>query len=232
MLLANVLNYALGEWLDRQIPNWTPPIATADGSTLNTSRYYLDQGDTVLAGRPDEEALMDFYAYLDHGGAAAYLDWRAARKELRGVATPLLQRAIAVADSNNTGKYLSLLLLIITGLLLFGRAFRESSWFTPVLHFGIILGTAALYGSLSSPFFTGLIAGSWLLYFGSLRLFLPIYHTEWSRLMRPLLSLCLFLLAAMAWRGPEVVDYWFWTSPLFRLALVTVLLFTVFFHFS
>lgn len=232
LLLANVLNYALGEWLDQQIPNWAPPEAMADGSTFNTSRYYQNRSDTLLAGRPDEEALLDFYAYLDQGGSATYLDWQASRKELRGVATPFLQRAITVADANNTGKYLSLLLLIFTGLLLFGRAFKESSWLTPVLHFGIVLGTAALYGSLSAPLFMGLVAGSWLLYFGSLRAFLPIYHTEWSRLMRPGLSLCLFLLAAMAWRGPEVIDYWFWTSPLFRLGLVTVLLFTVFFHFS
>ncbi len=36
----------------------------------------------------------------------------------------------------------------------------------------------------------------------------------------------------MSLRGPELVDFWFWTSPLFRLALVLVFLLTIFFHLS
>jgi len=103
---------------------------------------------------------------------------------------------------------------------------------SPLLYLGIFSGTAALFGSLSAPLFTITVAVSLVIYFGSLRLFLPIYHTEWTRLLRPGLTFSIFLLAAMAWRSPEVVDYWFWTSPLFRLGLVTVSLLTIFFHFS
>lgn len=50
--------------------------------------------------------------------------------------------------------------------------------------------------------------------------------------MRPLLTLLLFFLGTMALRGPELIEYWFWTSPLYRLGLTFVLLMTVFFHFS
>jgi len=232
ILLANVLNFALGRWLTEKTAEWSPTEAVADGSSLNTSRYFQERADTSLAGTPDIEALMDYYTWLDQGGSDAYLKWEAAKSELRAVSTPFLQRALTVAESSNAGRYLSLLLLIITGLLLWGRGLREQSFLTPLLYFGICTGTAALFGSLSSPLFTAVVAGWLLLYFGGLRLFLPIWHVEWSRLMRPSLTLCIFLLATMAWRGPELVDYWFWTSPFFRLGLVLVMLLTVFFHLS
>jgi len=232
VLLANVLNYALGTWLDRQIPNLVPPVATVDGSTLNTSRYFAEQRDTALAGKPDEEALLDFYAYLEEGGTTAYGNWRTARTDLRSSSDAFRLRALEIADASNAGRFLSLLLLVVTLLLLFGNALKETSLLAPLLYLGIFTGTAVLYGSISAPLFTVTVAVSLVLYFGALRLFLPIYHTEWMRLLRPGLNLCIFLLATMAWRGPELVDYWFWTSPLFRLGLVTVCLFTVFFHFS
>lgn len=232
ILLANILNFALGRWLTEKTAEWAPPVAVADGSTLNTSRYFQERADTTLAGSPDAEALLDFYTWLDRGGSDAYLTWEASRRDLRAASTPFLQRALTVAESSNAGRYLSLLLLIITILLLWGRGLREQYFLTPFLYLGICTGTAALFGSLSSPMFTALIAGWLILYFGGLRLFLPIWHVEWSRLMRPSLTLCIFLLAAMSLRGPELVDFWFWTSPLFRLALVLVLLLTIFFHLT
>ncbi|TXF90728.1 hypothetical protein FUA23_04610 [Neolewinella aurantiaca] len=232
VLLANVLNYALGTWLDSQIPNLVPPVAVADGSTLNTSRFFVQQADTVLAGTPDAETLLDFYAYLDEGGTSAYSNWRTARADLKTASAPFRLRALEIADASNSGRFLSLLLLIITLLLFFGRVLKETSLFTPVLYLLIYAGTTILYGSLSAPLFSATVVGSLVVYFGGLRLFLPIYHTEWVRLMRPGLTFCLFLLAVMAWRGPELVDYGFWTSPLFRLCLVLVILLTVFFHLS
>jgi hypothetical protein len=232
VLLANVLNYALGTWLDRQIPNLVPPVATVDGSALNTSRFYAEQPDTILIDKPDEEALLNFYAYLDEGGTSAYSRWRTARANLRTASDPFRLRALEIANASNTGKFLSLLLLIITLLLLFGNVLKETSLLTPLLYLGIFTGTAALYGSLLAPLFTSTVAVSLVIYFGGLRLFLPIYHTEWMRLLRPGLTFCIFLLAVMSWRGPELVDYWFWTSPLFRLGLVLVILLTLYFHFS
>ncbi|MFT6000345.1 MAG: hypothetical protein ACI81P_002806 [Neolewinella sp.] len=232
LLLAYVLSYALGSWLDRQIPNLVPPVATVDGSSLNTSRYYKEHPDTLLAAQPDAEALLDFYTYLDKGGRSAYQNWRNARTDLSSSGSAFRLRALQLADATNTGKYLSLFLLIFTLLLLYGRGLRESRILTPVFYLIIFTGTTALYGSLSAPLFTGAVVGFIVLYFAGLRLFLPIYHTEWVRLMRPGLTFSCFLLAVMAWRGPELVDYWFWTSQLFRLALVTVILLTLFFHLS
>ena len=232
LLLAYVLSYALGSWLDSQIPNLVPPVATVDGSTVNTSRYYEEHPDTLPAAQSDAEALLDFYTYLDQGGRSAYQNWRTARADLRTSNSAFRLRALELADATNTGRYLSLFLLIATFLLLYGRGLKESSILTPVFYLFIFIGTIALYGNLSAPLFTGVLGGFIVLYFAGLRAFLPIYHTEWVRLMRPGLTFSCFLLVVMAWRGPELVDYWFWTSQLFRLALVTVILLTLFFHLS
>jgi|GEM_PF-2047210 len=232
VLLANVLNYALGSWLERQMPELAPLAASVDGSAYNTSRYYENLPEAALALSPDAEALLDFYVYLDEGGRENYAQWRTAYDDLRESGNKFRLRALEIAHANNTGKYLALLLLIVALLLRFGHGLHETFLVTPLLYFGIFTGTAAIYGGMSSPLYTVLVAGTLLLYFGGLRLFLPIYHTEWTRLMRPGLTLCVFLLAVMAWRGPGLINYWFWTSPLFRLGLVTVVLLTVFFHLS
>ncbi len=233
LLLANVLNYALGEWLSDGIPNWSPPQAVMDGSSLNASRLLQERADTTISMQATQEALYDYFVWLDAGGQTNYQQWRTALDELPEVATATyLGRALTVANSANASRYLALLLLVISGLLLWGKALKEGAHLTPVLYFIITLGTTALLGSLSSPLFTALLAGGWLVYFVSLRLSLPIYATEWCRMMRPLLTLQFFLLATIAFRGPELVEYWFWTSPAYRMGLTFVTLLTVFFHLS
>lgn len=232
LLLAYVASYALEQWLENGLSIWTPPTAVVDGATLNTSQYYQNQTDTVLALRPDQEALLDFYAYLDEGGAENYRRWQTSSGELRAVSTPFMAQALAVAEATPTVKFLALMLLIITLLLRFGNGLKENGRSTPLLCGLIVAGTAALYGGLAAPFATGLLVGITVLYFGGIRLFLPIYHSEWSRIIRPVLTLCVFLLAVMSWRGQELVDYWFWTSPLFRFFLVVVVLLMLFFHLS
>lgn len=235
VLFANVLNYALGRFLSDELALVTPPVAAVDGSTFNTSRYYLEadaSGFERTPGGNDALTLLSFYAYLDGAGKQAYTTWRSNRASLASASDAFRLRAVDIADANNTGRYLSLLLLILTLLLLFGKGLKETNWWTPLWYLLIFGGTTVLYGSLSAWLFTATVMGTLLLYFLGLRLFLPIYHTEWTRLMRPGLTFCLFLLATMAWRGPELVDYWFWTSPAYRLGLVTTLLLTLFFHFS
>lgn len=232
LLLANVVNYALGEWLSDGIASWSPPVAVMDGSSLNASRIITERSDTSLSLTAPQEALFDYYTWLDQGGSQQYQDWRIAIADLPAVSEPFLHRALAVADSTNTSRFLALLLFIITLLMMWGKAFKESSALTPLLYFGITVGTIGLYGSLSSPLFTVILAGTYVVYFGAIRLFLPIFNTEWVRMMRPLLTLQLFLLATMAFRGPELVEYWVWTSPLYRLGLTLVTLLTVFFHLS
>lgn len=232
LLLANVVNYALGEWLSDGISNWSSPVAVMDGSSLNASRIITERPDTAISMGAAQEALLDFYTWLDAGGTENYQNWRTAMTDLPEVAEPFLARALAVADSTNTSRFLALILLIVTLLMLWGKAFKEGALLTPLLYFGVTLGTIGLYGSLSSPLFTAILGGCYLIYFVTLRLFLPIYQTEWARMMRPFLTLQLFLLATMAFRGPELVEYWVWTSPLYRLGVTMVTLLTVFFHLS
>lgn len=235
LLLAYLVSYALEQWLEQQIPLWVATAPAIDGSTLNTSRY-LKMGppakDTL--NTPSQTALLSFYRYLDQGGATAYRAWREAEQSLSRPTQDgaLVARALRVAGNNNAGKYLSLLLLVTTLLLLYGGLLREQLWSSPLLYGLIFLGTAYLYGALTAPFFTILIGVAVLFYLGTLRLGLPIYHSEWTRMMRPGLTLCCFLLATMVIRGPELVDYWFWTSQLYRFGLVLVLLWTLFFHLS
>lgn len=247
ILLANVLNYALGEWLDGRFTVWSPDAtALIDGSTLTASRHIDQSPDTILAQSAEREALLDFYTWLDAGGSTNYQNWRNALTDApkywddpaygNSLAPEqekiLLFRALQLADKANASRFLSLLLLIITALMIWGKAFKETYWLTPVLYFGVTLGTVALYGSLDAPLYTAVVAGSYFVYFAAIRLFLPVFHTEWCRMMRPFLTMQLFLLAVMAFRGPELVDYWFWTSDLFRLGFTLVTLLSMFFHLA
>lgn len=203
-----------------------------DGSSLNASRILTERADTTISMGVAEEALYDYYQWLHEGGKDNYRQWRTALGELTEPAPAFLNRSLEVANSTNASRYLALLLLIVSGLLLWGKALKEGALLTPLLYFGITLGTAGLLGSLSAPLFTALFAGGWLTYFVALRLSLPIYATEWCRMMRPLLTLQFFLLATISLRGPELVEYWFWTSPAYRMGLTFVLLLALFFHLS
>lgn len=246
VLLANVVNYALGEWVEARVAIRSPGEVVVDGSSLTLSRYVRERPDTSLALTTGQEALFDFYTWLDEGGTDNYRLWRSALRdalldrddpeliERSGVGRDevFISRALQIADATNTSRYLSLLLLVIVVLLLWGKALKESSRLTPFLYLGITAGTTTLYGSLSAPLYTAVVVGSYVIYLGAVRLSLPVFHTEWCRMMRPFLTLQLFVLAIMAFRGPELVNYWFWTSPLFRLSLTLVTLLTFFFHLA
>lgn len=232
LVVANVLNYALSTWLDGQVARWAPEAAVVDGSSLNTARYYEERDDTVLAGTASQEALLDFYTFLDRGGNRYYAEWRTAAAALPAGQTEFTDRALAVAATTNAVKYLSILLALIALLLLFGGGLKENYWSTPLLYWGLTVATAALYGGLSAPLFTAGCALLFAVYYGMIRVSVPIYHAEWSRLMRPGLTWLLFLLGTMALRGHELLDFWFWTSPLYRLLGLTVLLFSALFHLS
>ena len=236
LLVANVLNYALGQWLDGRITQWTQGrTATVDGSSLNTSRYQAARGDTTLALDAPREALLDYYNWVDEGGNRAYAHWRAATTALPptvGATDPTVGRALALAGRTNVAKYLSLLLLLASLLLLYGGMLDERHWLAALLYAAVTILTAYFYGRLISPVWTGFVALCFVVYYGAIGLCLPLYRAEWIRTLRPSLTPALFLLGVMALRGPGLVDYWFWTSPLFRLLLLTVLLFAAFFHLA
>ena len=227
LLLANVANYALSEWLEAALPVWSDVTDGPDGSTLITSQYYESVG-VMNDGEPALRALLNFYRYLDEGGSAAYNSWQAALVTRGGPG--LLPGASRAAAATNTVRALSLLTLAIIGCCLLGRVLREERYFTPFFYFTIGLSTTALFAGFASPLLLCVYALVFITYYGGLLLFLPIYRTECTRAMRPWLTWYILLLLTMAWRGNELVDYWFWTSQLYRLLLVFTLLLAVLFH--
>ena len=231
LLLANVVNYALGEWVtDFRESALTPcTITEAEDLTRYQEKFTAEPHCEiqVLLSSPKE-----YFAYLDGGGSQRLLEWEATARQASTTNAPFSLRAFYLAKTFNTERILAIFLLLASLLLLWGGWLKETYWTTPPLYFLISLSTAALYAHLDAPLFLSLYAGSWMIYYVGLRLALPIYHSEWSRLIRPSLTPHLFLLATIAWRGPDLVDLWFWTSPLYRLGLTFVVLLAAYFHFS
>ncbi|NJC24731.1 hypothetical protein [Neolewinella antarctica] len=228
--LANVGNYATGVWLSAELMDADGEYKISDGSTLLTSQYH----QLFAHEEPAHDAvqrLLKFYDYLSEGGKTTYVRWKADRTQA-DLPDSYLALALRSAEATNSVRYLSLLLLALLSLAIYGRAFAPRSYLTPLLCLTVVLATASLFGGLQATLFTATVAGGFILYFGGLRLFLPIYLTEWSLMIRPALVPCLFLLAVMAWRGHELVDYWFWTSGPFRLCLFFVIFFAGHLHLS
>ncbi|MEL6276479.1 MAG: hypothetical protein AAFU03_15370 [Bacteroidota bacterium] len=244
LITANVVNYAINEWLDQKIPGWTPPQAELDGSSLSTSLAYeklLQFGSDSVPGSttPQGKLLKSYYDYLAFGGGAYWLQWRQDCPSLSSEVVAAAKgeddltwktQLLRTLDRTAVCKYGSLILFAITALLFFSGWLKEQYWWTPIYYALIVIATAGLYSFFAAPFFTILTGGTFILYAISLRVGLPIYHYEWVRTLRPFLTLVFFLLGMMAWRGPEWIDYLTWTSPLYRLALLTVVLLTIFFH--
>ena len=236
LLLANVVNFFVGAHIDRIQAGFGTELDVL-GSTSYTSAAY----QRLLSGGPageeekktiirPEGKLLAFYNYLREGGNTAYRWWRA---EIAPTPTPAFTaRALAVAEQTNAVKYLSLLAAILVLLLHFSGLNNEEKWWTPLFYLLLTVGTAALFGGMTAPVFTAICAAAFVLYYGAIRLSLPFYHAEWCRMMRPGLTWCVFLLLSMSLRGHELVDFWFWTSPLYRLLLLTVFFFSLFFHFT
>lgn len=248
LLLANVLNYALGEW----VTDFTSPTPGTYGQAEAPPA-----SNFALSLRPEtppeyqtsaaDRILPDYFAYLGGGGgerlqqvlkdaepylAAAQPVSTYSREGTTTAPTAYYQRAVTQAATFNTERFLALLLLAASLICLYAGFLRETNKLTPLLYLLFTAATAALYGHLDSYLFISLVTGAWIIYYVGLRLCLPIYHAEWSRLIRPSLTPVIFLLAVMAFRGPDLPDVWFWTSPLFRLALTFTLLLAAYFHFT
>lgn len=246
LVAANVVNYGVNQWLEREIPGWSPPRAVFDGSSLSSSLAY----QALLAGElpadsanvaPLARVAIPYYEYLAGGGGEAWLAWRDAYDRHYGeivtqartpAETSWNARFLHLVDRTAPVKYLAVLLVVLLLVLLRGNFLRPQSWVTPVVYLLFFGATAALYTAYDAPAFVGLVAGGFLAYAAALWFILPIYTVEWNRALRPLLTPVIFFLMVMSWRGPEWLDYLFWTSPLYRLALVSVLLISIFFHLN
>lgn len=241
LVLANVVNYGVNEWLEQRIPGWMPPVAEMDGSSLSSSRAYTDEATTSETNQSEFTSFVGaYYAYLDDGGKH-WLDWRSQYDQnyiqiIKTSADQADQRwraqVLRVYDRTGISKWGSLALLILTAFLFFGGFLRDHRYTTAIYYFFVVTATAAIYSAFCAPFFVVLVGGGFFLYAISLRLTLPIYTYEWVKSLRPFLTFVFFLLALMAFRGGEWLDYLFWTSSLYRLAYLTILLLTLLFHWS
>lgn len=246
LVLANVVNYGFNQWLDKKIPGWLPPVSSLDGSSLSSSLAYQELISGTLEASPTNaapltEILVPYYDYLANGGGERWLAWRDAYdKNYVDVVTQSdevnqqrwLSNWLTMVDRTAFIKYGSILAAILLFLLLQSNFLRPRYWWTPVVYILALSLTVCLYTSFTALAFPILLVGSFVIYGLSLRLILPIYTLELNKALRPLITLLLFYLFFMAWRGPEWIDYLFWTSPLYRLALISVSLLTLFFHWS
>lgn len=214
-----------------------------DGSSLSTSLAYQDIAPNTdqVVGTPESQILFSYYRYLSAGGGQNWLDWRRAYDEqytavvtTLGSETKQKWRAqlLTVIDRTALGKYGSLLLLIIVAALFFSNRLHERNWWAPYVYMVLVGLTTALYTAFAAPFAVALVTGLFIVYAMGLRFTLPLYAFEWRKSLRPFLNLIFFILISMAIRGPELLDYLFWTSPLYRLGLVIIVLLSIFFHLS
>lgn len=244
LIVANVVNYFANNWLADRIPGWMPPIAVMDGSSLTSTLAFqeLQAGKDLLPAGKGLDAIMPaYYRYLHDGKGEHWLAWRQAYDaNYATVATTVSAQSgqrwrtqlLTTLGRTALSKYASLFLLALTILLLVGKFLRPQHWWTPLYYLFLMAATAAIYTAFAAPFFTALVSIGFLIYALGLRISLPIYTYEWTKTLRPFLSFLFFLLAMMSIRGPEWVDYLFWTSPLYRLAYISMLGLALFFHWS
>ena len=228
LLLANIAAYALGNWVEHLIYEETQLVDRNDNglslSLLANLEIELDEFPHT------DDRMQVYYRYVASGGADRYLTSTEQFATIED--SPLLVHRWRVVLAADAARMTAVGLLLLIGLLLLGRGLREEKVTTPFVLAAIVVATAATFGAFLAPLFTLATALAISLYAGSLRLFLPIYTTEISRLMRPFLTPCMVLLVVIAWRGPELVDYLFWTSAWFRFLLCFVWLLAHFFHFA
>lgn len=244
LVAANVVNYFANAWLDERIPGWLPPIAVMDGSSLTSTLAFKDlqAGKSLLpAGKGLDAILPAYYRYLDQGKGEQWLAWRQAYEANYAAVVNTVSaqsshrwraQLLTTLDRSALSKYASIFVLALTILLLFGNYLRPQYWWTPLYYLLLVVATAAIYTAFAAPLFTGLLGGAFLIYALGLRISLPIYPYEWVKTLRPFLTFLFFMLGMMAIRGPEWVDYLFWTSPLYRLAYISMLGLALFFHWS
>ena len=226
LLLANIAAYALGSWVDHIIDLQSVTVTDSE-STLNRFAGL----DFVFTQDPDQSyqpanPLQSFDFYIAGEGTAYYLTF------LANVLDEAITQPIKIAQATDTVRIAAASLLLLAVLLFIGRGLREERFTTPLIIIGYVIASAALLGAFQAPLFTSTVALALVLYVSALRLLLPVYTTEISQLLRPFLTPCVALLAVMVWRGPELVDYLFWTSAWFRFILCFVWLMAHFFHFA
>ncbi|MEM7573369.1 MAG: hypothetical protein AAF433_10735 [Bacteroidota bacterium] len=247
LIVAALVNVGLRQGIpDFEVGDLIDGKVEFDGSTLVCSHVYAnyDLPGYLLEGmKPSNNDLSQitagYYDYLKHG-RRSWLAWRNYYDQRYGEAIahsgpPSPQwtaQVLRVQDRSAPAKWIALLSLIAALLVLWSKRLKEFHLLTPIFYLAVATAALWTYGALSAPLFLTVALLGILAYAFSIRMMLPLYRTEWVRSLRPLLTFWLVLLGAIAFRGPEWVDYQFWTSDWFRLILIATAVFSLFFHWA
>lgn len=246
LIVAALVNVGLRQW----IPHFDPGQLLDgeiefDGSTLVCSQVYakVDWNGYLIEGVKSSnndlsQITAAYYDYLKYG--RGWLGWRDYydRNFGEAIAHPgppspqWTAQVLRVQDRSAPAKWIAFLSLIAALLVLWSKRLKEYHLLTPIFYLAVATAALWTYGALSALLFLAVALLGVLTYAISIRLILPLYRTEWVRSLRPLLTFWLVLLGAIAWRGPEWVDYQFWTSDWFRLILIATAVFSLFFHWA
>ena len=249
LIVAALLNVGLRTWIsDLADPGDSSEESIhLDGNSLASS-FFFDSNcghfrakfDTVSRPTPLRDVVCAYSSYMRSGKGEEWLLWRDLFNSNYGniLARPgppspnWTAQVLRVQDHSAPSRWIALLSLIAALLVLWSKRLKEYHLITPVFYFAVAGVAVWTYGAMSAPLFLTVALLGMLAYAFSIRLMLPLYRTEWVRSLRPLMTFWLFLLGAIAWRGPEWVDYQFWTSDWFRLIMLTTALFSLYFHWE
>lgn len=244
LVLAALASYGIGYWIDGQMSQIeeNSSLSTYDGSLLGSAQrwaYFI----TLEPKAPDANLLQDlvykYDRYLYQGGGDNWLAWRETYDNnyaaiIAESATPSADwraQLLRLQDRATPTKWIALIGFIISVLALWSGRLKETSLFTPVFYALVVGLTLWTYGSMSAPFWCLAAGLSYVAYAVGLW-FLPVYRTQWVRSLRPLLTIFLVVLAAIAWRGPDGLDRLLLEEGVGRFLVLSIASFGLFLHWD
>ncbi|MEM8583645.1 MAG: hypothetical protein AAGF87_05220 [Bacteroidota bacterium] len=245
LVLAALLSWGIGYGIDQQMGKAEDAISLVeyDGSLL---RSVQDWDFSGWKGPPLSDSLLVLqhlvYAYdqyLYQGGGDNWLAWREMydrqyTEVLAESAAPSAEwraQLLRLQDRSTPTKWLALFGFVISVLMLWSGRLKEFHLATPVFYAAVVGLTIWVYGAMAAPFWFAALGTSYMVYAIGLW-FLPMYRTEWVRSLRPLLTIFLVILAAVAWRGPDGLDRILLEGGLWRFIVLGIAGFGLFLHWD
>lgn len=256
LVLAALASYGIGYWIDQQMSQTeaNSDMSRYDGSLLGSVQYWdfrrSEPSEDLTSSGADSPWLTDsisvlqqlvvaYDRYLYQGGGENWLAWRANYDQdyaavLSGASPPSADwraQLLRIQDRATPTKWIALIAFIISTLTLWSGRLRETNLFTPVFYAIVVGLTLWTYGSMSAPYWC-LIAGLTYLTYAFGIWLLPLYRTQWVRSLRPLLTIFLVVMAAIAWRGPDGLDRVLLEGGFWRFLVLSIASFGLFLHWD
>ncbi|MEM6878572.1 MAG: hypothetical protein AAF544_08445 [Bacteroidota bacterium] len=254
LVLAALVSWGVGYWIDTQLDRagGATDLASYDGSLLRSVQNWdmtiygsqMDSRGSEDWAVSDSAAMLQklvfaYDRYLYQGGGENWLNWRETYdKEYTEVLTegapPSEQwraQLLKIQDRAMPTKWIALLGFIFSILILWSGRLKEYHLATPVFYASVVGLTLWAYGAMSAPFWCLVMGAAYLVYALGLWL-LPMYRTEWVRSLRPLLTIFLVFLAAIAWRGPDGLDRVLLEGGFWRFLVLGIAGFGLFLHWD